>query len=298
MGHREVARSLAACVKNLAYAGGAGVLTAFTVALKVVILHSPLPLLAGAVLSSLNFIGSFLLMQAFGFRLATKQAPLLGAGLGKRWQELRSVIARRTHLRKIWREEIYLSVRTQLFSASGNLIFVVPATFAFCTVFRLQTGAQFLDAHSAQAALASLDPWRTATLPYAALTGGLLWLCTYLGGALAQRFSPFSKTLATIFFNVCLGAGLAFLPMLGRQFGLPLDVRHFTLSSGTLAAAVTTLGLANAWSSGLAQALVGVLAIGALNFSVSFALAFLAARAGTQPSPPQNPQAQALLLRT
>jgi site-specific recombinase len=298
MGNREVARSTAACVKNLIYAGGAGMLTAFTVALKIVILHSPLPLIVGAGLSSLNFIGSFLLMQAFGFRLATKQAPLLGAGLGRRWQELRSLFARRTHLRKLWRNEVYLSVRTQLFSASGNLIFVIPATFVFCTVFRLQTGSQFLDPHMAEAALASLNPWRTATLAYAILTGGLLWLCTYLGGVLAQRFSPFSKTLATVFFNICLGALLAFVPMLGRGLGLPLDVRHFTLSSGTLAAAVTTLGLRDAWSFGLPSALLGILAIGALNFSVSFALAFVAARAGSGPNDLESAQAQALLLRT
>ena len=50
--------------------------------------------------------------------------------------------------------------------------------------------------------------------------------------------------------------------MLGRGLGVPLDVRHFTLSSGQLAAAVTTLGLAQAWNSGLAQALVLKVATG------------------------------------
>jgi site-specific recombinase len=278
MGQKEVARSYAACAGNLLYAGGAGLVTAGTVALKVVILHSPFPWIASFILSAANFVGSFLLIQAFGLRLATKQSPLLGAALGRSWQQLRQLLARRPHLRKMWREEVGWTFRTQLFSAGGNFIFVIPAAFVVCTVFRLQTGAQFLDPQAARAALASLDPWHTATLGYAAMTGALLWLCTYLGGVLAHRFEPFSKGLATVFFNVCLGVALALIPMAGKKFGLPMDVRHFTLSSGTLVVAVVSLGVQSAWNAGLAQALEGVLAIGALNFSVSFALAFLAVK--------------------
>jgi site-specific recombinase len=270
IGHREIARSYSACMKALFSAGGAGLITAGTVVLKLLILHASFTLLGAGFLVSLNFALSFLFMQAFGFKLATKLAPLLGVTLGRRYQELRQGL-KRVHLR----EEIGWSFRTQFFSALGNLVFVVPAIFVFHGIFHSASGAAFMDHDSARAVLQSLHPWKSGTLPYAALTGVLLWFCTMTGGAVAGRLWPSSKTATTALFNIFLGVLLAFVPIYGLKTGLALDVRHFTLSSGLVALAVASLGFRSALEAGLAAAFASVILIGVLNFSVSFALAFL-----------------------
>jgi hypothetical protein len=56
---------------------------------------------------------------------------------------------------------------------------------------------------------------------------------TLAGGAVANRFPQFSKT---------------------AWAGIPLDVRHFTLSSGALAFSALSLGLSDALQSGLVAA--------------------------------------------
>ncbi len=271
MGQREIVRSYSACIRLLFSAGGAGFITVGTVILKTRILHAPLNLLSAGLFSTINFAGSFLLMQAFGFRLATKQAPLLGAALARRLKQLRSSLA----CSALLRNEMRWSFRTQFLSAFGNLAFVIPAAMGFHWIYAAMTGHVFLDPLLARKSLQSLNPLNSGTLVYAAFTGCLLWLCTLTGGALANRFKAFSKGTATAFFNISLGAVLAFAPLVCKGLGIPLDVRHFTLSGGMVALATASLGFRQAWNGGLLAAMGGVVSIGILNFSVSFALAFL-----------------------
>ena len=269
MGRHEVARSNLASFKTLFAAGGAGLITAGTVVLKISILHRAFgPWMVG-LLATLDFVVSFLLMQALGFRLATKLAPLFGSALAYQWKKFERIKNTR------FNQEFWLSFKTQLISALGNFIFVVPAAVVFHFLYKTLTGAGFLDPPAATAILASFNPWKTGTLLYAALTGVLLWFCTFLGGWVGHRFKPLSKTMTTVFFNVFLGALLAFIPVLGKALGIPLDVRHFTLTGGAIVIATSSLGIHGALHSGLGTAFLGFFLIGVLNFSVSFILAFL-----------------------
>jgi site-specific recombinase len=72
--------------------------------------------------------------------------------------------------------------------------------------------------------------------------------------------------------NVSLGVLLAATPIAGKFFGLPLDVRHVTLSAGALALAASRLGTQASYGAWL-MAVFGIVVIGALNFGVSFVLA-------------------------
>jgi tetratricopeptide (TPR) repeat protein len=80
---------------------------------------------------------------------------------------------------------------------------------------------------------------------------------------------------------VCLGLLLGLLPFLGIFAGVPLEVRHITLASASLAYSVRSL----IWSGGVPWSEVGwaglgLLATGLLNFSVAFSLGlWLALRA-------------------
>ena len=102
-----------------------------------------------------------------------------------------------------------------------------------------------------------------------------------LGAARAQRWSTWWRdNICGVAANVSLGMMLGLVPVVMAFFGLPLEVRHVTLSTGQLAAAVGALGLARcctprrsggAWPASSAT--------GVLNIGVSFWLAFkLAAR--------------------
>lgn len=73
--------------------------------------------------------------------------------------------------------------------------------------------------------------------------------------------------------NVALGVLLGMTPVVAGFFGLPLDVRHVTLSTGSLALAVSTLGVSTLATPAFWLAVAGIAAIGALNLGVSFALA-------------------------
>ena len=264
IGHGEIARSRAACMRTFILAGGGGLITAITVLVKILILGTHLSTLASGILASLNFAGSFLFMQACRFRLATKLSPLLGATLGAK------------HFLR--RDEMMWSFRTQFFSALGNLGIVIPTICMVQFLLMKGNGVPYLDVSHAEEALRSLHPWKSGTILYAAFTGGLLWLSTLWGGGVAGRFWPKSKFATTVCFNVLLGVFLGFIPVYAKVAGLPLDVRHFTLSGGMIGVALVALGMRKALDAGLLAACFGVLFIGFLNFSVSFALAFISAR--------------------
>ena len=289
-------------------AGGGGVLTAGTAALKFYVGWAKLPLLVEAIVASSNYAGSFLLMQLLGFTLATKQpsmtaAALAGALRGEAAKtELPTIVARIT--------------RSQLAAAIGNVGMVIPAAIGFDFAFRKAVGRPFLDPDTAHYVIHSLHPLETLTIFYAALTGVLLWVSSIGAGwienwavyrrlpdAIAHhrwrrifgaRFmgwlsSYFERSISGIGGNTSLGVLLGFVPILGKMTGLPIDVRHITLSTGALALAVSALAFpvvidgatteiehaappVDLWN-GVAWAGGGIAIIGMLNFGVSFVLA-------------------------
>ena len=73
---------------------------------------------------------------------------------------------------------------------------------------------------------------------------------------------------------------LGMAPAIAMFFGLPLDVRHVTLSTGQVTAAFAQLGGDRLWSPATVWIVIGILGIGLLNIIVSFSLAlFVAIRA-------------------
>ena len=69
------------------------------------------------------------------------------------------------------------------------------------------------------------------------------------------------------------GKLLGFTPVMGHFFGLPLDVRHVTLSTGTLALAVAHFGTQSVGRTWFYQAAAGIGVIFILNLFVSFSIA-------------------------
>jgi len=169
--------------------------------------------------------------------------------------------------------------------------------------------------------VSSLDPIRSGTIFYAIVTGCILmasslvgsWLENFvvfrripealaknrrlqrsLGVQRAQALSDYVlRNTSGIGVSLALGLLLGMTPVFGKLLGLPLDVRHVTLSTGQLALGVSALGVDSILTWATAYAAMGIVIIGFMNFGVSFALGLLIALRAREVSIPSA----ALLLR-
>jgi site-specific recombinase len=146
----------------------------------------------------------------------------------------------------------------------------------------------------------TLNPLVSGTCFYAALTGVILWMSALAGGWV-ENFAMYNRLaeaiadhplglrvgfdrmrrVADIFAanisgwsaSIVLGYSLGFIPAFGHFFGVPLEMRHVTLSTGTLALAATSLGKNWLYRNWFFHTLFGIAAIFVLNLGVSFGIA-------------------------
>jgi site-specific recombinase len=72
---------------------------------------------------------------------------------------------------------------------------------------------------------------------------------------------------------IVLGYLLGFVPAMGTFFGIPLDVRHVTLSTGTLALAAASFGRDWLYRGWFIHTVFGIAVTFVLNLGVSFSIA-------------------------
>lgn len=280
---------------------GAGGITAFTALFKYVFASMSLAPMWIGIAHSLNYTASFVLMQILGWMLASKMPSMTAAALCNAMEKddgMRSEV-----------NVVTAITRTQAIVTLGNLLGAIPASILIDTLIQFKNGNPFLTQEAALHGIASLDPWRSLTIPFAALTGCFLWLSSLTAGWTANwmalhrlptglaRSRRLRRSLGTegavelassvehhlsgIAGYVCLGLLLGLLPFVSVFAGFPVEVRHITLAGASLAYDVSSL----AWSGPLpwgelSWALLGLAATGLLNLSVSFALGiWLAIRA-------------------
>ncbi len=285
----------------LAAAGG-GALTVFTAAFKMLVHEWHLAAFPESLLFSLNYAVSFLLMQAFGLVLATKQPAMTAAALAQIMREAKGED----------REEKIAGffarlMSSQLAAAISNVVTVGVGAAVFVGGWLLLAGRPWVDEKTARATFLVLSPVDSGTIFFAALTGVLLWTGSLAGGwfenwstyhrlpegiarhPLGRVFGPermrrvaesLSKNASGWATNVALGFLLGFAPAVGIFFGIPFDVRHVTLSTGQLALAASSLGERWFDEGAFLRGLAGIGVMFVLNLSVAFALSLLnAARA-------------------
>jgi site-specific recombinase len=295
-GEHYIARDRDEYNQMVSSAVGGGLVTVFTGALKYVFTHNPLPFFFGGMLNALNYSASFLTIQSMGFTLATKQPSMTAAALAGKLKNLKS----HEQMEEFILEVSHLT-RSQFGAAFGNIISVVPAAVFFDMVYEMLTHHHFMTAAYAAHTVHGMDPFRSGTVLFAALTGAILWmgsLCSgwlenwaayrklpeaiardprivhWLGQERAQRFSKkFLRFMAAVGNCVSLGFMMAWMPYVSELFGFKLEVRHVTLSTGTLALAAASLGRAGMAQVHMGAACFGVFVMLVFNFAVSFALA-------------------------
>jgi len=259
-------------------------------------------------------------VQLCGFSIATKQPATTAPALARRMSELHTAPEREALV-----DEVVFLIRSQIASVFGNLALVIPATWLLDVLWQVMTGNHIVNEHKAELILGTVAPWSGCWI-FAIFTGGLLWLSSlcaawldnwfvlhqlgdalarhrglhrWLGPTRARRLAMWLEhNIAGLGGNISLGLMLGMAPAIAMFFGLPLDVRHVTLSTGQVTAAFAQLGGDRLWTLGTVWIVIGILGIGLLNILVSFSLAlFVAIRARNLRGPERHEFFQALAAR-
>lgn len=272
---------------------GGGAITVATALVKILLGGAPLAPGPLGLAFAINYTASFVLMQFLHFPLASKQPAMTAAALA-------AALGREGGLAA----EIDLAAaiaRGQAAATLGNLLAALPVAFAVDAVLVAVSGHNLAGDEKAAKLVAELHPFASWTLLFAAVTGVFLWLSSLASGLAANwsayrrlpeavgrsplllrllgpaRAHVISALLAEhfpgVFGYVVLGLLLGFMPRLLDFAGLPLDVRHVTLSAASLGFGASRTLWAGGWDwLAFAWGLAGVGCIGVLNFGVSFAL--------------------------
>ncbi len=279
---------------------GAGLLIAFMAMLKIVTAEQHYAPLTEAILFSLNYGLGFVLIHILHFTVATKQPAMTAAaiaasidgseGKSKEMENLVTIIAQ--------------TIRSQTIAIIGNISLAAPVAILLGGGFYLLFGEHFVSPDKAQKILDDIDPIHTGTLFYAGIAGvclflaGLIagyhdnmsiynkipqrlralgWLQKLLGEVRLEKVSRYlENNLGAIAGNFYFGCLLGGMAAIGVLLGLPVDVRHITLTSAFVGFSFVGLEFDITIKIAL-YAVFAILLIGTMNLLVSFGLALYVA---------------------
>ncbi|WP_186024065.1 site-specific recombinase [Burkholderia gladioli] len=295
-GEHYITRGRADYLKMMRMAAGGGLVTVATVCVKFWITGAHLQSMIEGFLAGINYAAGFTLMHFLHFTLATKQPAMTAPTLARELDD----IGHEEGVKRFVASVVAL-IRTQAAAIAGNVLVVLPVCLAVQLGAHALLHADVISADKAHATLRSfalLGP----TPIYAALTGVLLWASSLIAGwadnwfvlhrvgdaiayhrrlrltlgvSGAARLARFCKSnVAGVVGNVGLGMMLGLVPAIVSAFAFGFEVRHVTLSAGSIGVALGVLGKPALASGELWWAAAGVLSMAVLNVAVSFALAF------------------------
>lgn len=275
---------------------GGGLVMAGTTMLKFGIGALTLSAFWGGFFAGLNYAISFVLIQLLHFTVATKQPAMTAPAMAAKLRDIQSDEAVESFV-----DEVTHLVRSQAAAVLGNVLLVFPCALALAAAWAWYFGAPPLDDGTADYVLHSLHLLGPSML-FAAFTGVLLfasslmagwtenWFVLHrldsairynpgitrvLGRERADRWAQFWRdNISGFAANISLGLMLGLTPAVAGFFGLGLEVRHVTLSSGQLGVAAMNYGLDVLYMAAFWWAVAMLPFNGAINVLVSFHLAF------------------------
>jgi site-specific recombinase len=302
-GEHYITRTPAEYRQMLWKAAGGGAATAVTTLAKFALATLGMAAFWGGFWAGVMYAASFVFIQLMHWTLATKQPAMTAPAMAAKLKDLAAPDAVEDFI-----DEVANLMRSQVAAVLGNVGMVVPCVIAISVVMQLASGAadhRRAEAHHVFESLTLLNP---LTLIFAAFTGVLLFMSSLiagwtenwfvlhrldsamrynpritslLGADRAARWADFMRTNISGFAsNISLGMMLGLVPPVLDFFGLGLQARHVTLSSGQLAAAAAAYGPEVLRMPQLWWCVAAIPLIGMLNLGVSFYFAFrLALRA-------------------
>ena len=280
---------------------GGGVVISFIGIIKNLLIKMTVAPFWQGFLYSANYSLGFILIRDTGSTLATKQPAYTANSVASSFDVQKT--EEEPDLRNLAVTIAKVS-RTQLASFTGNLIIVFPLTYVLAWFFFKATGTMIASGPAAQKLLTSQQPFHSLSLLYACFTGFFLFLSGLIAGyvenymvygRIAERLRNLSSfknnfdekrrykiihyienNLGSLVGNISLGFFFGMAGFIGNTFGIPLDIRHITISAAN--AAIGFFGIDHQLSmKELWYTLFGIGCIGFLNFAVSFGLAFIVA---------------------
>jgi len=294
MGEHYITRTRSEWLEMARSAALGGVIVAGLAVLKVLLTKLHLPPGTEALALGVLYASGFVAIGWLGGTLATKQPAMTASTLASALDEAKSSKQAMMNLSEV----IVRTIRSQLVALFGNFFIAFPVAAALCWPL-MYWKVPLMAPDKAMATMASLHPFKTLSLWYAALAGVCLFVSGLLAG-LADNWFVFNqvgprlrhsqmllnftgrhnlerviqsidRNLGFWVGNISLGFFLAGMAALGSITGLPLDIRHITFSSATLGASVASVGF-NLEASYVALLAGGVFVMGLINLGVSFSL--------------------------
>ncbi|WP_217283548.1 site-specific recombinase [Pseudaquabacterium terrae] len=294
-GEHYITRTRAEYRAMLAKASGGGGVIALTVFLKFGLLALGLAPFWNGFAAGLNYALCFIAIHLLHWTVATKQPAMTAPAMAEKLANVTDEAAVEDFV-----DEVAHLVRSQIAGIVGNLAMVIPVVLALQWLAWWVFGRPLVGDADAVHVLHSL-PIVGPTLLYAAFTGILLFGSSFiagwvenwfvyhrldsalahhpaivarLGASRASRWAHWWRhNISGLAANASLGLLLGLVPTLFAFIGLPIDVRHVTLSTGQLAAAASTLGWATLQMPVFWSCVASLPLIGVLNLGVSFWLA-------------------------
>ncbi|SMG42460.1 site-specific recombinase [Paraburkholderia susongensis] len=295
-GEHYIARDRAEYLKMMRMAAGGGLVTVVTVCVKFAISGAHLHAMFEGLLAGINYAASFLLMHFLHFSLATKQPAMTAPTLARELDGVGTPAGVDSFV-----SSVTALMRTQAAAVLGNVLLVFPLSLGVDLLWHALFHTDLISPDKALATLRSFSLVGPTPF-YAALTGVLLWsssllagwadnwfilhrvadalaynrrLRMTLGAAGADRLARFCRAnVAGVAGNVTLGLMLGLVPAILTAFAFKFEVRHVTLSAGSIGVALGVLGESALKLPALWWAVAGVASMAILNVAVSFALAF------------------------
>ena len=295
-GEHYITRTGKEYLQMVRQAAGGGLLMSVTTMVKFGLAALAFSAFWGGFWAGINYAISFVLIQLLQFTVATKQPAMTAPAMASKLKDLNEQGAVEQFV-----DEVANLTRTQVAAILGNVLVVFPAALGLALLFQLLLGQPPLDTAQATKTLNSLS-LLGPSLFFAAFTGVLLFFSSLIAGwaenwfvwnrldsvmrynpsitALlghdrAKRWSLFWRNNISGFAaNISLGLMLGLTPAIAGFFGLGLEVRHVTLSSGQLGVAGATFGWDIVHVSAFWWAVAMLPFNGAINVMVSFYLAF------------------------
>ncbi|MDO9315215.1 MAG: site-specific recombinase [Burkholderiaceae bacterium] len=295
-GDHYITRDSAAYRHMLGAAAGGGAVIAGTTFVKFFVLALGLSAFWGGFWAGMNYAVSFVIVHLLHWTVATKQPAMTAPALAEKLADVADDAAVDRFV-----DEVANLIRSQAAGIFGNLAAVIPLVLLVQWASQALFGTPLVHGHAAEHVLDSITLLGPTAL-FAAFTGVLLFASSLIAGwvenwfvwhrldsaiawnprivdrlgtARAQRWAIYWRTNISGFAsNISLGLMLGIVPAVALFFGLPIEVRHVTLSTGQLAAAAAAQGLSVLQQGPFWWCVAGIVVTGLLNLTVSFFLAF------------------------
>ena len=301
-GDHYITRTMKEYIVMLRRAAGGGAVMSITTLIKFALLAVGASAFWGGFFTGMNYALSFVLVQLLHLTVATKQPAMTAPALAARLKGFDNSAAVEGFV-----DEVANLVRSQVAAIVGNLMVVAPCVLVISAALLVGSGKPMIDTATAEHVLQDLTLLGPTAL-FAVVTGVLLFVSSIIAGwvenwfvlhrldsalrynpnitaklgkARADRWATFMRNnISGLAANVSLGFMLGLVPAIATFFGLGLQVRHVTLSTGQLAAAAASLGTDIFLRHAFWWCLAALVVTGLLNVGVSFYLAYrLAMRA-------------------